>query len=116
MFFQGVSFLEWLSCDLSKSVDPFDEKYDSDIFDKMTSKDKFDDSDIEDLKTQFRVDSDVESVLSGPKEEEKKLSDKEIFDKLILTTFHDGNVTYYNGEELKTDQEKDMSNKKNFIF
>lgn len=45
-----------------------------------------------------------------PKNEKKvEMSDKEIFDKLILTTFHDGNITYYNGEELKTDQEKDMS-------
>ena len=84
------------------------------LINDLANKQTFDESDLEELKTRFRVDSDVESVYSTSsnikKEVKKELTDEEVFDKLILTTFHDGNITYYNGSDLKEKQEIDMRN------
>lgn len=79
--------------------------------------DTLEESDLEELMTRFKVDSDVESMVSGtasqgPERKEKKetepMDDEKYFDTLLLTTFHDKNTRLFDGEELTRDTEKDM--------
>jgi hypothetical protein len=106
-----------LTCDVTKTKDPFKEyQKENELLKDLQSRDNIDDSDIELLRTRFKLESDVEneSVFSEKKKNdedtgEKKLSEKEIFDRLLLTTFYDGNVTYHNCDELVEKQEIDMS-------
>ena len=74
----------------------------------LQNRESIDDTDIEELRTRFKLESDAEteSVFSAqkstPEEDEgEKLTEKEVYDRLLLTTFHDGNVTYHNCDELK---------------
>lgn len=114
---KGLSILEWLSCDVSKTKDPFkDFEEGREILKDLHAKENLDESDIEQIRTRFKLESDVEteSVKSAKKSTKsedttEELSDKEIFDRLLLTTFCDGNVIYHNCDEIVEKQEIDMS-------
>lgn len=78
----------------------------------------------EDIGTKFKATSDIESgdeKMSESKKKEKANKndhfDKEFendewlksrWNRLLMTTFHDGNIKYHNGEELKEKSETDM--------
>lgn len=108
-----------MECDLAQTYDPFDE-FGEARASGLLEKDRLEESDIEELRTKFKLDSDIESVISAKNEEEKPKKEKteeerkedanKRFDKLILTTFHDKNVKLFDGEELTRDTEKDMRN------
>lgn len=104
---------------MSKTKDPFkDYMKENDLLKDLQNRETIDDSDIEELRTRFKLESDIESesVFSAEKscaeeQEGEKLTEKEVFDRLLLTTFHDGNISYHNCDELKEKQELDMSKK-----
>lgn len=122
---RGVSVLKWLWCDVDMSADPFDtsklyKKYQKKI--KEQQEDAEDDdsksnlaSDTESKRmTKLKLESDAESTAEKPEPEAKKyegedewLNDR--FSRLLLTTFHDGNVKLFDGEEYKQPNEVDMS-------
>lgn len=61
----------------------------------------------------FRLESDAESELKPPSQPKKYTGDdawlNDRFSRLLLTTFHDGNVKHFNGEEHTEANEIDMS-------
>ena len=123
---RGVSVLKWLWCTVDMSADPFDtsklyKKYQKKIKEENNEDDEEDDlksnsaSDSEaKVMTKLKLESDAESTHSKVNQEEKRytgedewLNDR--FSRLLLTTFHDGNITLFDGAEYTQPNEVDMS-------
>ena len=119
---KGVSVLKWLYCQVDMNADPFDT---SKLYKKYQQKAK-EEEEGEDSKSnfasdceskvmaKFKLDSDVESVIEPKEEAPKKFTGEDEwlndrFSRLLLTTFHDGNVRLFDGEEYTQPNEIDMS-------
>jgi tetratricopeptide (TPR) repeat protein len=120
---RGVSVLKWLYCQVDMNADPFDtsklyKKYQQKAMEEHEDEDSKSNfaSDCESkVMAKFKLDSDTESILEPKPEEPKKfvgedewLNDR--FSRLLLTTFHDGNVKLFDGEEYTQPNEIDMRN------
>ena len=123
---RGVSVLKWLYCHVDMSSDPFDtsklyKKYQQKANEMEEAEEGSNlNSDCESkIMAKFKLESDSESIFEAKPEEPKKytgedewLNDR--FSRLLLTTFHDGNVKLYDGEEYTQANEIDMSRYKSY--
>lgn len=115
--------MRWLHCNVDMDIDPFDgfglsgmgsglgeEKFTKESVDKL-------------LETRFKVEttdaessteSNKKSKTATPKNESadddplKADWMKDRFNRMLLTTFHDGNIYYHNGETVEGESEKEM--------
>jgi len=126
---RGVSVLRWLYCKVDMTSDPFDtSKLYKKYQDKAKAEEDGDKSDVNShlasdcegskLGTKLKLESDAESTVGGPSPaqpqpkkytgEDEWLNDR--FSRLLLTTFHDGNVELFDGQEYTQANEIDMRN------
>lgn len=123
---RGVSVLRWLYCQVDMSADPFDT---SKLYKKYQEKARQEEEGMNDsasqmasdsegkIGTKFKLESDAESTSGKPQPqpapkkytgEDEWLNDR--FSRLLLTTFHDGNVELFDGQEYTQANEIDMRN------
>lgn len=112
----SLSLVRWLHCNVDMDIQPFESGPWFEDLNKMQQVDDALSTTSSDIKTKFKVVSDTESEIEeikSPKTPEKKPSNqtgensieddewlKSRHNRLLMTTFHDNNIVYHNGEDI----------------
>jgi len=129
---EAMSLMRWLDCNVDMNSQPFDSQP---WMEKLQNPEKFDDNLSElsqEIATKFKAVSDTESMADNTDSQKKpdtdsqtKASDgdsgiddewlKSRKNRLYMTTFHDDNIVYHNGKDMKDKEAIEMRKGQLFI-